>query len=135
MSRTENSRRSVVAPLSPPQQKWGKERKVVSVVVSVGSAVVAMVSDGDRELLPTKHVLWLPNWNGDDRKMGNIKNISELLPDEPIKDPFEDEIHFNNTVREYIVSVSFFIFSVLVHLYHLFDRFSLWSVSGFEWNG
>ncbi|XP_037804058.1 protein LMBR1L-like [Penaeus monodon] len=35
--------------------------------------------------------------------MGNIKNISELLPDEPIKDPFEDEIHFNNTVREYIL--------------------------------
>ncbi|CAL4141277.1 unnamed protein product, partial [Meganyctiphanes norvegica] len=36
--------------------------------------------------------------------MGNIKlNISELLPDEPIKDPFEEEIHFNNTVREYIL--------------------------------
>lgn len=35
--------------------------------------------------------------------MGHIKNISELLPDEPLKDPFEDEIHFNNTVREYIV--------------------------------
>ncbi|KAK3872607.1 hypothetical protein Pcinc_022308 [Petrolisthes cinctipes] len=35
--------------------------------------------------------------------MGHIKNISELLPDEPIKDPFEDEIHFNNTVREYVV--------------------------------
>lgn len=35
--------------------------------------------------------------------MGHIKNISELLPDEPIKGPYEDEIHFNNTVREYIV--------------------------------
>ena len=39
--------------------------------------------------------------------MGQIKNISELLPDEPIKDPFEDEIHFNNTVREYVVSSSY----------------------------
>ncbi|XP_064122131.1 protein LMBR1L-like [Macrobrachium nipponense] len=35
--------------------------------------------------------------------MGHIKNISELLPDEPIKDPFEEEIHFNNTVREYVL--------------------------------
>lgn len=41
---------------------------------------------------------------GDECKMVHIKNISELLPDEPIKDPFEDEIHFNNTVREYVVS-------------------------------
>ncbi|KAK8390021.1 hypothetical protein O3P69_012913 [Scylla paramamosain] len=35
--------------------------------------------------------------------MSSVRNISELLPDEPIKDPFEKEIHFNNTVREYIV--------------------------------
>ncbi|RXG51648.1 Protein Lilipod [Armadillidium vulgare] len=32
-----------------------------------------------------------------------ITNISLLLPDEPIQGPFEDEINFNNTVREYIL--------------------------------
>ena len=36
--------------------------------------------------------------------MKSLKNISELLPDEPIPAPLDDEISFNNTVREYTVS-------------------------------
>ena len=46
--------------------------------------------------------------------MNNIKNISEILPDEPVRDPFEDEINFNNTVREYIVSKIIFYFALII---------------------
>ncbi|XP_076041416.1 LMBR1-like protein lilipod isoform X2 [Oratosquilla oratoria] len=35
--------------------------------------------------------------------METVKNLTELFPDEPIRDPFEEEIHFNNTVREYVL--------------------------------
>lgn len=49
--------------------------------------------------------------------MSGVRNISELLPDEPIKDPFEKEIHFNNTVREYIVFlVVLLVLSVASHV-------------------
>ena len=46
-----------------------------------------------------------------------IKNISEILPDEPIPAPFDDEIHFNNTVREYIVSLVKISFNLLSQNY------------------
>lgn len=69
------------------------------------------------------HDVWLRRcgWCGRDQllpaAMSHTRNISELLPDEPIKDPFEKEIHFNNTVREYIVSEAAIISSLTYFIY------------------
>ena len=42
--------------------------------------------------------------------MSGIKNISEILPDEPIPVSFDEEIVFNDALREYTVSLILFIY-------------------------